>query len=188
MSTDTNTILFDLLGRTVCRDPRGKSIFEFPSLLPGGHQSCSRLHSYCILDCIYISSSGVFYVLDVMCWGGHPVYNCATDFRVEFWRLSKLSELDAEVASMKHIAPHLVTYRFLPAPLLNCQTLQFSQLTATSPAQLFSTINDPPPLDGLLLLHKAAHYRPGVSPLACWVSCRGQHEESSKGFEMKLDF
>ena len=31
---------------------------------------------YCILDCIYNEAKQTYYILDVMCWRGHPVYDC----------------------------------------------------------------------------------------------------------------
>lgn len=31
---------------------------------------------YCILDCIYSEAQQTYYILDVMCWRGHPVYDC----------------------------------------------------------------------------------------------------------------
>ena len=30
---------------------------------------------YTILDCIYSEINRTYYVLDVMCWRGHPVYD-----------------------------------------------------------------------------------------------------------------
>lgn len=34
------------------------------------------LPDYTILDCIYSEVDRTFYILDVMCWRGHPVYDC----------------------------------------------------------------------------------------------------------------
>lgn len=31
---------------------------------------------YSILDCIYNEAKQTYYILDVMCWRGHPVYDC----------------------------------------------------------------------------------------------------------------
>lgn len=31
---------------------------------------------YTILDCIYSEVDRTYYILDVMCWRGHPVYDC----------------------------------------------------------------------------------------------------------------
>lgn len=31
---------------------------------------------YTILDCIYSEMDRTYYILDVMCWRGHPVYDC----------------------------------------------------------------------------------------------------------------
>ncbi len=32
---------------------------------------------YTILDCIYSDVDRTYYILDVMCWRGHPVYDCS---------------------------------------------------------------------------------------------------------------
>lgn len=34
------------------------------------------LADYTILDCIYSEVDRTYYILDVMCWRGHPVYDC----------------------------------------------------------------------------------------------------------------
>lgn len=31
---------------------------------------------YTILDCIYSEVDRTYYILDIMCWRGHPVYDC----------------------------------------------------------------------------------------------------------------
>lgn len=38
---------------------------------------------YTILDCIYSEVDRTYYILDVMCWRGHPVYDCAV--RLDYW-------------------------------------------------------------------------------------------------------
>ena len=73
----------------------GHCVNKFPSLLPGGSRKTGikatgrgvplKLKElitifvlavdYSILDCIYHEQSRTFYVLDVMCWRGHPVYD-----------------------------------------------------------------------------------------------------------------
>lgn len=37
---------------------------------------CSVTPDYTILDCIYSEVNQTYYVLDVMCWRGHPFYDC----------------------------------------------------------------------------------------------------------------
>ena len=44
-----------------------------------------------------------------MCWNGHAVYDCATEFRL-FWLQSKLAEVGADGLSQGN------TRRFLPLP------------------------------------------------------------------------
>ena len=47
--------------------------------LIGGVPCNEFLHcvpDYTILDCIYSEVKQTYYVLDVMCWRGHPFYDC----------------------------------------------------------------------------------------------------------------
>ncbi|XP_064524554.1 snurportin-1 isoform X2 [Pseudopipra pipra] len=79
-------------GTTAAYTKSGFCVNRFPSLLPGGnrHNSVSE-KVYTILDCIYNEAQRTYYILDVMCWRGHPVYDCQTDFRF-FWLSSKIQE------------------------------------------------------------------------------------------------
>ncbi|XP_038623474.1 snurportin-1-like isoform X2 [Tachyglossus aculeatus] len=79
-------------GSTAAYTKSGFCVNRFPSLLPGGNRHNSMTgKDFTILDCIYSEVNQTYYVLDVMCWRGHPVYDCQTDFRF-YWVHSKLSE------------------------------------------------------------------------------------------------
>ncbi|XP_074012453.1 snurportin-1 isoform X2 [Numenius arquata] len=79
-------------GTTAAYTKSGFCVNRFPSLLPGGNRHNSTSEKvYCILDCIYSEVEQTYYILDVMCWRGHPVYDCQTDFRF-FWLFSKIQE------------------------------------------------------------------------------------------------
>ncbi|XP_069653970.1 snurportin-1 isoform X2 [Haliaeetus albicilla] len=79
-------------GTTAAYTKSGFCVNRFPSLLPGGNRHNSTSEKvYCILDCIYNEAKQTYYILDVMCWRGHPVYDCQTDFRF-FWLSSKIQE------------------------------------------------------------------------------------------------
>lgn len=56
----------------------------FESVLPAGANSYkgNKTTDYCILDCIYDQTTFTYYVLDLMCWKGHPIYDCDTEFRL----------------------------------------------------------------------------------------------------------
>jgi len=56
----------------------------FESVLPAGANSYkgNKTTDYCILDCIYDQTKFTYYVLDLMCWKGHPIYDCDTEFRL----------------------------------------------------------------------------------------------------------
>ena len=55
----------------------------FESVLPAGANAYkgNKTTDYCILDCIYDQTTFTYYVLDLMCWKGHPIYDCDTEFR-----------------------------------------------------------------------------------------------------------
>ena len=134
----------------------GQCLNNFPSLLPGG---CHRTHrtadDFTILDCIHHEASRTYYVLDVMCWRGHPVYNCDTEFRM-FWLRTKLAEAGEAVAGHSRINP----LRFLPLDNCPCDRASVAAVLAQRwPVQV----------DGLLFLHRRAHYTTGRSPLALWL-------------------
>ncbi|KAK1338609.1 hypothetical protein QTO34_019263, partial [Cnephaeus nilssonii] len=55
----------------------GYCVNKFSSLLPGGNKrNSTTAKDYTILDCIYSEAKQTYYILDVMCWRGHPFYDC----------------------------------------------------------------------------------------------------------------
>lgn len=134
----------------------GQLLNNFPSLLPGGSRNTHRTaEDFCILDCIHHDSTRTYYVLDIMCWRGHPVYNCDTDFRM-FWLRTKLAEEGERVASHSRINP----LRFLPLDSFPCNSASVAAVLSTT---------WPLEVDGLLFMHRKAHYTIGRSPLALWL-------------------
>lgn len=134
----------------------GQCLNNFPSLLPGGSRNTHRTaEDFCILDCIHHDSTRTYYVLDIMCWRGHPVYDCETDFRM-FWLQTKLAEEGERVSSHSRINP----LRFIPLDSFPCSSASIATaLGSTWPLEV----------DGLLFLHRKAHYTIGRSPLALWL-------------------
>ncbi|CAL5373003.1 unnamed protein product [Camellia sinensis] len=157
-------------GTTISRLRNGSLLHRFPSALPSGARtkgnSCSA-QSYCILDCIFHESDQTYYVIDMVCWAGYSLYECAAEFRF-FWLNSKLVESGAcEPPSFYH------KYRFDLVPVYNCDQ-----------AGLHTAYSGPVPYvkDGLLFYNKLqkdfqkeepsrwflrhAHYQTGNTPLA----------------------
>ena len=133
----------------------GGLLKNFPSLLPGGSKrSHSGQRDYCILDCIFHEPSLSYYVLDIMCWAGHPVYDSDTEFRL-FWKEQKLKECEGAL-----------TYsRINPLPLIN---LPYHHCTKESLGRLLSETPSFQ-VDGLLFIHKQCRYILGRTPLASWL-------------------
>ena len=140
-------------GSTTVHSRTGVFKKQFPSNLPGGNYKV--LKSYTILDCIYHDVQRVFYVLDLMCWNSLPVYDSDTEFR-QYWLQTKLKEAGESLSVASKINP----YPFLPTGSFPC--------THESLTSVFSS-GWSLAVDGLLFLHKQAHYVPGRSPLQAWL-------------------
>ncbi|XP_037307257.1 snurportin-1 isoform X2 [Pungitius pungitius] len=100
-------------GSTAAYTKSGYCVNRFPSLLPGGNRHNSAMgKDYTILDCIYSEVDRTYYILDVMCWRGHPVYDCPTEFRF-FWLQSKVQETDglSEIAKRNPVDGLLFYHR-----------------------------------------------------------------------------
>ncbi|XP_062859734.1 snurportin-1 [Trichomycterus rosablanca] len=133
----------------------GYCVNRFPSLLPGGNRHNSAMgKDYTILDCIYSEVDRTYYILDVMCWRGHPVYDCSTEFRF-YWLQSKVEEAEglAEIAKRN-------PFRFVSLNSIICTT----ELIQKALAHDYS-FN----VDGLLFYHGETHYTPGSTPLVGWL-------------------
>ncbi|XP_031571924.1 snurportin-1-like [Actinia tenebrosa] len=78
-------------GNTSAYTKSGFRVNQFISRLPGGSPDTLKPGDYTILDCIFNEVSSTFYVLDIMCWRGHPVYDSETEFRF-YWLHTKLKE------------------------------------------------------------------------------------------------
>ena len=143
-------------GTTTAYSRAGQMIKNFPSYLPGGHKRTYHNDSdHCILDCIYHETSRTYYVLDVMCWNGYPVYNSDTNFRT-FWSKTKLGEEGERVSTHSKINP----LRFL--------CLDYYPCSKDSIVKVLSS-KWPVEVDGLLFFHKDAHYIIGRNPLTSWL-------------------
>uniref|UniRef100_G3NX43 Snurportin-1 n=1 Tax=Gasterosteus aculeatus TaxID=69293 RepID=G3NX43_GASAC len=142
-------------GSTAAYTKSGYCVNRFPSLLPGGNRHNSAVgKDYTILDCIYSEVDRTYYILDVMCWRGHPVYDCPTEFRF-FWLQSKVQETEglSEIAKRN-------PFRFVSLQSTDC-TAELIQ-KALAAEYSFS-------VDGLLFYHRQTHYTPGSTPLVGWL-------------------
>ena len=143
-------------GKTKAYSRTGKFMKHFPSHLPGGcHKYQDPYNHYCILDCIFHEVLQTFFVLDIMCWRGHPVYDSDTEFR-SFWLHAKISEEQERLSSQTSSNP----YKFLPLEHHSCKREAVTQLLSAGWRL---------EVDGLLFIHKRVHYTTGMSPLAVWL-------------------
>ena len=143
-------------GTTYAHSRSGSCLNTFPSLLPGGcHKTYRTSRDHCILDCIFDNVTRTYYVLDIMCWNGHPFYDSDTEFR-SFWAKTKLIEEKERISVISKINP----YQFKSLDYHPCSGESLTSLLASK---------WPVPVDGLLFIHKEAHYTPSRSPLAMWL-------------------
>ncbi|XP_060545479.1 snurportin-1 [Pantherophis guttatus] len=142
-------------GNTAAYTKSGFCVNRFPSLLPGGNRLNSATgKEYTILDCIYNEVQQTYYILDVMCWRGHPVYDCQTDFRF-YWLHSKMEE-EMDLSEKSRLNP----YRFVGLKSYSCNSASLCEVLA---------MTFPFEVDGILFYHKQAHYNPGSTPLVGWL-------------------
>ncbi|XP_053220468.1 tyrosine-protein phosphatase non-receptor type 9 isoform X6 [Podarcis raffonei] len=142
-------------GSTAAYTKSGFCVNRFPSLLPGGSRRTSATgKEYTILDCIYSEAQQMYYILDVMCWRGHPVYDCQTDFRF-YWLHSKMQEEDG-LGKKSRLNP----FKFVGLQSYSCTPESLCKVLAT---------DFPFEVDGLLFYHKETHYNPGSTPLVGWL-------------------
>lgn len=139
-------------GWTVARSRAGRHVVRrFPSALPGGSRRTREGggrggEECCVLDAVFCHQLQTFFVLDVVCWKGHSLYDTAAEFRL-FWRDSRLAESGAgDEPSPSH------RYRFVPVPAYDA--------TADGVA---AAHHAPVPFrrDGVLLVSRESHYAPG---------------------------
>ncbi|XP_072881033.1 snurportin-1 [Hemitrygon akajei] len=150
------TLIIASKGSTAAYTRSGFCVNRFPSLLPGGNRHNSAIgKDYTILDCIYSDVERTFFVLDVMCWRGHPVYDCQTEFRF-FWLQSKLQEEGEKLSAIATQNP----FKFVGLPNALCTPEAIRQALAT---------DYPFEVDGLLFYHRQTHYTPGSTPLVGWL-------------------
>eukprot|EP01135_Chromosphaera_perkinsii_P004963 Nk52_evm7s307 gene=Nk52_evmTU7s307 len=189
-------------GRTNVWLSNGHHFKCFQAILPGG---CKRrgvpagANVYCILDCIYEETSNVYFVADVMCWNGHPVYDSDAEFRT-FWMKSKFSEWEAEHCSVarhfsgsqtQKILPEIYNYAasgnqmecyFIPLRRHGCSSGELrGMLKMKQPFWDYEKHNEEEEkeeeeavngrfhLDAYLLMHKESHYYRRRTPLCCWI-------------------
>ncbi|XP_071794822.1 snurportin-1-like [Asterias amurensis] len=144
-------------GKTSSYSRSGYRLSTFPSQLPGGCRKNKHNNTeYSLLDCIFHEASRTFYILDIMCWRGHPVYDSDTEFRF-FWLHSKVADVPILTQSSS-----TNPFRFLPLPNFPCHTSVIEE-TMAKPAPFQAD------LDGILFYHKQTHYTSGSTPLVGWL-------------------
>lgn len=136
-------------GRTANYSKSGYRINTFPSNLPGGNKQSPS--GYTLLDCIFCEVQKTFFVLDIMCWNKHPVYDCDTDFRF-FWLQSKLEEIAGDEA----IGP----YKFEGIPTCKCSKTDMELMLETGLSKT---------TDGILFYFSKTCYLFGTTPLVLWL-------------------
>ena len=98
---------------------------------------------------------GTYYVLDVLCWKGQPLYETGAEFRA-FWRTSRLME----ISGLESVHPTANRHAIVNLGPYPCDAHGLAAAVESGDLTL----------DGLLLFHKEGHYAPGTrSPLVLWL-------------------
>lgn len=135
----------------------GAFMRQFHTEFPG--DSRNRHNAMTILDCIFVSESNEYFVLDVLAYGNQALTDCEAEFRF-FWLESQMHESNVDQISEHHEHPFRIIEKF------SCSNeLAFNQLFATFPIWP----NNQPELDGFLFYHKEASYVHGKTPLVGWL-------------------
>ena len=131
-------------GKTTSRLRNGSVLHKFQSSLPNGSKG-TRGHPdvVCILDCIFHAPKKTYFVLDMMCWKGHLLYDCAAEFRL-FWLHTKLRE-----ETKVHELSKNNKFLFQAVPIVDCD---LKGLRASYAATV------PFCRDGVLFVHKQGFY------------------------------
>jgi snurportin-1 len=102
-------------GKTISRLRNGSVLHRFQSALPNGSTDTRQSRDvFCILDCIFHKPAKTYFVLDMMCWKGHLLYNCASEFRL-FWLHTKLRE-----ETNAHTVSRNNNFAFRAVPVVDC--------------------------------------------------------------------
>ncbi|XP_011638087.1 snurportin-1 [Pogonomyrmex barbatus] len=149
------TRLVSRMGVTMAYSRKGVLCSVFPSALPGGNPDTALRHS-AIVDCIWIKSRKLFYILDVLYWSQLPFMSCEAEFRF-FWIHNKFQE----IPEFKERNTDTNRYPILSLPNIYCN-LDLSLALTNLDNELY-------PLDGFLFYHRKALYSFGNTPLVTWL-------------------
>lgn len=139
-------------GKTRAFSKGGYCLDSHPSHLPGGSYHSDGKDST-IIDCLYSEANQTYYILDLMCWNGHTIYESETEFRF-YWLHEKMQEFTTLGTKCKGNP-----YKFVALPSFRCVQSDIATAVANATFEI----------DGLLFFHKATHYTFGSTPLVVWL-------------------
>ncbi|CAH1796903.1 unnamed protein product [Owenia fusiformis] len=136
----------------------GYKLNEFASAIPGGSMSQQGRgsHEYSVLDCVWSEALQTYFIIDMMCWKSHPIYDTETEFRF-FWMHQKFTEDCPNISKLTRANQ----FHIVPLPHFACSR-ESLQVTMEQAAPDFK-------VDGLLFYHKKSHYAFGSTPLVTWL-------------------
>lgn len=152
----TRCIVVAANGRTETYNKRGGFILKFNSNIPG---SSTHRQLMTMLDCIYVSETSTFYVIDVLVYKDQDFRNCDANFRF-YWIKSRLEEekLDQITKQNQRSFKWIETCECENETTLNTYLSKYP----IWPMNL-------PQLDGILFYHKESAYVVGETPLVLWL-------------------
>lgn len=143
-------------GKTQVFNKYGRFMNNFRSILPGDRKTRQLIT---ILDCIYVSKSSEYFVLDALAYGNQDLTNCDAEFRF-YWISSRIEEDRLnEISDQNQHAFQLIA---------NCDcgdVIAMNSFLTRYPLWK----DNCPELDGFLFYHKESSYVYGKTPLVLWL-------------------
>lgn len=136
-------------GNVVVRHSSGAILDVFTAMSLAWAVDCGSQREY-VLDCIH--QDDMFYIMDILCWGGLALLDCTAEFRM-FWKVS-------------NVAPVLHAARS-ETPRSNDRFVLVQHYDATPEGirMAYDAKDMSCQRDGMVFLHKLCCYHGGQSPL-----------------------
>ena len=134
---------------------------RFASALPGGcfaKAGSLSAEAYSILDCVFHQGTQTYYALDLMCWKGYSLYDCAYEFR-RWWLSARLEEIGAMLRARE---PSRNKFPIVAVPAWPADA---QGLAAARSFVFDADAPHPHGRDGVVLSHREGHYELGPTDL-----------------------
>lgn len=153
----TRVLVIAVDGTTRVFNKYGAFMKRFQSELQGDRRN--RRDQITILDCVYVSATEEYFVLDVLAYGNQALTECDAEFRF-FWIESQIRESNLDQVTDHNEYPFRIIEKY------SCgDEMALNEILSKYPIWP----NNQPELDGFLFYHGEASYMHGKTPLVGWL-------------------